>query len=180
MHRLVARKGTALLLEALSGLKDRAWSLDIAGEGEEKPGLQAQANALGLSGRVRFLPPVTEADKPDFLREHDLFVLPSLAPNGDNFLEGLGISLLEAQASGLPVLAARTGGIPEAVREGETGLLFQPGDVGDLEAKLSELLNDRALRERLGREGPAWVAENFSWEKTLKGLEEVLEEAQTK
>ena len=77
---------------------------------------------------------------------------------------------------GLPVLAARTGGIPEAVDEGRTGLLFEAGNAEDLEAKLRLLLGDAALRRRLGDAGPAWVRENFDWGRSLERLAGLLTE----
>ena len=73
-------------------------------------------------------------------------------------MEGLGLTLLEAQSRGLPVLAARTGGIPEAVQEGRTGILFRAGDAKDLREKLAELL---AAPERRVEEGP-WVGGDLS------------------
>lgn len=177
MHRLVARKGTSLLLDSLAGMGSLDWRLDLVGRGEEETALRAQATALGLADRIRFLPPVSESVKADLLRDADLFVLPSLPPENNNHMEGLGLTLLEAQSLGLPVLAARTGGIPEAVDEGRTGLLFTPGDAADLKEKLSALIGDRKLRETLGAAGPGWVAERFDWGKSLERLAGVLREA---
>ncbi len=176
MHRLVARKGTALLLEALAGLKDKAWGLDIVGRGEEEDALQALATKLKLGDRVRFLPSVDEDAKMRLLRGSALFILPSLPPVSNNHVEGLGLTLLEAQSQGLPVLAARTGGIPEAVREGRTGILFRAGDALDLREKLAwSLASQEKLRE-MGKAGPAWVRENFSWDRSLERLRALLEE----
>lgn len=176
MHRLVPRKGTALLLEALAGLKDLSWNLAVVGRGEEEAALRARARELGLDGRVAFEPPVDEAGKRDHLDAADLFILPSLPPAGNNHMEGLGLGLLEAQGRGLAVLAARTGGIPEAVDEGRTGMLFAAGDAGDLRDRLRELIGDPALRSRLGAAGPGWVRERFDWEKSLGRLAELLRE----
>jgi phosphatidylinositol alpha-1,6-mannosyltransferase len=176
MHRLVARKGTALLLAALGRLRDLPWTLDVAGRGEEEPALRRLCEELGLSSRVAFLGAVAEPEKPALLDGADLFVLPSLPPRENNHMEGLGLALLEAQGRGLPVLAARTGGIPEAVAEGRTGLLFAAGDKSDLEAKLRLLLGDAALRRRLGEAGPGWVRENFAWDRSLARLAGLLEE----
>lgn len=176
MHRLVPRKGTALLLEALARIQDLPWSLQVVGRGEEEQALRLRAQELGLSSRIAFQPPVPEAGKPALLDQADLFILPSLPPEGNNHMEGLGLALLEAQARGLPVLAARTGGIPEAVEEGRTGLLFEPGDAGDLERKLRVLLDDAALRRRLGAAGPEWVRERFDWGKSLARLAGLLRE----
>jgi len=78
------------------------------------------------------------------------------------------------------VLAARTGGIPEALDDGRTGLLFAAGDVMDLRDKLRELLRKPARLEAMGAEGPAWVAGNFSWEKSLRRLAELMVEVAAK
>ncbi len=175
LHRLVPRKGTDLLLSALAGLTERAWRLDIAGDGDEKNALLRKTRALGLADRVCFMGVLSEAEKAEFLRDHDWFILPSLPPQvRDNYAEGLGIALLEAQAAGLPVLAARTGGIPEALGDGRTGLLFAAGDVEDLRLKLHWILDHPEVSIPWGLAAAAWVAENFSWERTLEGLAEVM------
>jgi phosphatidylinositol alpha-1,6-mannosyltransferase len=176
MHRLVARKGTALLLEALAGLRDRPWGLDIVGRGEEEEALGALAVRLRLQDRVRFLPSVDEDMKMRLLRDSALFILPSLPRVSNNHVEGLGLTLLEAQSQGLPVLAARTGGIPEAVKEGRTGTLFRAGDAHDLREKLAWCLGSQEKLREMGKAGPAWVRENFSWEKSLARLSELMRE----
>lgn len=177
MHRLVPRKGTALLLQALARLKDLSWTLKVVGRGEEEAELRRLARELGLDIRIAFEPPVGEPEKARLLDQNDVFILPSLPPEGNNHVEGLGLTLLEAQGRGVPVLSARTGGIPEAVDEGRTGLLFAAGDARDLEAKLRTLIGDAALRARLGAAGPAWVKERFDWGKSLQKLAEVLQAA---
>lgn len=176
MHRLVARKGTALLLEALAGMKDRPWGLDLVGRGEEEASLRDLAVRLKLQDRVRFLPPVDEDMKLRLLRGSALFILPSLPPISNNHVEGLGLTLLEAQSQGLPVLAARTGGIPEAVREGHTGVLFRAGDADDLREKLAALLAAPERMREMGKAGPAWVRANFSWDRSLARLAELIAE----
>ena len=176
MHRLVPRKGTALLIDALAGLKDRRWSLDIIGRGEEEATLKAKVATLKLDDRIRFFAPVDEDVKMRALREANLFILPSLPPIENNHVEGLGLTLLEAQSQGLPVLAARTGGIPEAVQEGLTGVLFRAGDVKDLREKLATLLAAPEQLRAMGKAGPGWVKANFSWEECLRKLAGLMEE----
>jgi len=176
MHRLVARKGTALLLDALAALADKAWTLDIVGKGEEEANLRSQAERLGLSSRVTFHPPVDAERKIRLMAEASLFILPSLPPMGNNHFEGLGLTLLEAQSLGVPVLAARTGGIPEAIQEGLTGVLFRAGDAEDLRSKLGSLLRSPDKRARLGQAGPAWVRGHFSWTEGLERLAAIMSE----
>ena len=101
----------------------------------------------------------------------DVFVGPS------QIEEGLGLVFLEAAAAGLPVIATRRGGIPEAVRDGETGLLLsRQDDDAELAAKIIRLLDDAPLRQRLGQQGRAWVEADFSWEKIAGTLEAFYDE----
>jgi spore coat protein SA len=91
--------------------------------------------------------------------------------------EGLGLVFLEAAAAGLPVIATRRGGIPEVVRDGETGLLLdRPDDDAELAAKIIRLLDDAPLRQRLGQQGRARVEAGFSWQKIAGTLEAFYDE----
>ncbi|MEJ2671698.1 MAG: glycosyltransferase family 4 protein [Deltaproteobacteria bacterium] len=101
----------------------------------------------------------------------DVFVGPSQVE------EGLGLVFLEAAAAGLPVIATRRGGIPEVVRDGDTGLLLdRQDDHAELAGKIIGLLNDPARRQRLGQQGRQWVSANFSWEKIAGTLEAFYDE----
>ncbi|MDB5048700.1 MAG: glycosyl transferase group 1 [Fibrobacteres bacterium] len=176
MHRLVPRKGTALLLDAIGQLAGLPWTLDIVGAGEEEANLKERVRASGLGDRIRFRPPVDEAEKIRLLLDASLFILPSLPPVENNHVEGLGLTLLEAQSLGLPVLAARTGGIPEAVLEGRTGVLFRAGDRDDLREKLAALLASPDQLLAMGEAGPEWVRSHFSWKHGLARLAELMDE----
>ena len=91
--------------------------------------------------------------------------------------EGLGLVFLEAAAAGLPVVATRRGGIPEVVREGETGLLLEvQDDAGELAEKILILLADEPQRRRLGEQGRQWVQSRFTWEKIARDLEQLYDE----
>lgn len=139
-------KGAFDLLEATRRLTrdDGAHSIRVvmAGHGEldEARRLAAEQD---LSSIVEITGWVGAERKMKLLRESDLFVLPS-------YHEGLPISLLEAMAAGLPVIATRVGGIPEVIRDGEQGLLIPPGDVDALVGAIRRLIDDPALRSRLG------------------------------
>jgi glycosyltransferase involved in cell wall biosynthesis len=106
----------------------------------------------GLRERVTFTGRVDNVE--EFLRASDVFVFPSV-------FEALGLSLVEAAATGLPAIGARTGGIVDVIDDGVSGLLFQPGDVRDLAARLLTLLDDGALRSRLGDEARRIALERF-------------------
>jgi glycosyltransferase involved in cell wall biosynthesis len=100
----------------------------------------------------------------------DVFVLPSIQ-------EGQGIVLLEAQASAKPVVAFNIGGVNEAVRNGETGLLVQRGDIGELADAVVRLLSDGRLRERIGAEARKFVSEKFTWDLCAQRMLRVYHEA---
>jgi phosphatidylinositol alpha-1,6-mannosyltransferase len=89
-------------------------------------------------------------------------------------IEGFGIVYLEASASGLPVVAGRSGGVAEAVREGETGLLVSPDDPVTLARALLLLLNDADLRNRMGNAGRRWVEEEMNWDRASRQFAEVV------
>lgn len=158
---LVRRKGLDVLLRALEilageNLRPLLW---IAGEGAERPTLEALGDRLGLAAQVRFLG--RRADRADLLGACDLVVVPSRS-------EGLGVAALEAMAAGRAVVASAVGGLAEAVVHGRTGLLVPPDDPAALARGLGEALRDPALREALGREGPRRVAEAFSAEQMVE------------
>lgn len=142
-------KGLHVLLEALAevrarGIAFRAW---VAGY-EENPGDLARARArvaaLGLSPQCEVLGPIDADRRAALLREASVFTLPSHG-------EGLPMAVLEAMASGLPVVASRVGGIPEVVRDGENGFLCPPGAVAPLADRLARLASDASLRAAMGR-----------------------------
>jgi glycosyltransferase involved in cell wall biosynthesis len=114
--------------------------------------VEARVRALGLAERFSFLG--FRADVPELLPELDVFVLTSRQ-------EGLGTSILDAQASGVPVVATAAGGIPEAVLDGETGLLAPPGEAAALADRILRVLDDAALRERLVSAAARRVREEF-------------------
>ena len=126
------------------------------------------ARARGRVVLTGFIPP---AEMPRAYLLGDVFVGPS------QIEEGLGLVFLEAVAAGLPVIASRMGGIPEVVRDGETGLLLQQkDDAPELAEKILDLLRHQERRQRLGRQGREWVLSNFSWEKIAQTLEGVYAE----
>ena len=134
-------KGHRHLLDALAlgGAKLDRVELDLAGRGELRAALERQAAELGLGERVRFHGALTEPEVAALLERAHAFVLPSIVlPSG--FMEGIPVSLMEAMACGVPVIATRISGIPELVRDGETGVLAEPGDAAGLAAAIEGLL----------------------------------------
>lgn len=118
--------------------------------------------------RVEFLGAVSDDDLPLLHRRARVFVLPSVARTcyGREVAvsELLGLAAIEAMASGTPVVASRIGGLPEVVVEGETGFLVEPGNVAELRERIEQVLRDRPLAERLGRNGRERALERFTWD----------------
>jgi glycosyltransferase involved in cell wall biosynthesis len=144
--RLVPIKGYETLVAAFASIVPRhpGLRLEIAGEGPTRPSLEAQAADLGVSHDVDFTG--WAADLPQSMSRWSVFVQPSRE-------EALGITVLEAMACGLPVVASDVGGLPEVVEQGRTGFLVPPADVGALATALERLIADPALRASLGEAG---------------------------
>ena len=152
--RLTEQKNFSFLIKALANFKDRSFECLIAGEGELREKLQEQIEAAGLARKVRLIG--LQKDIPGFLRQLDVFILPSL-------WEGLGIAALEAGLTGLPVLASRVDGLKEIIQDQATGWLFDPRDTTDLIAKLNYTFdpNNREILKDRGRKLQTAVRERF-------------------
>ncbi len=176
--RLVEKKGTAYLLDAFAKIAahhPRA-ELVVIGTGPLGGRLQQRAAKLGIGARVRWLGAQPHAAVREWLQRTAVLCLPSCtAANGDS--EGLGIVLLEAAASGVPVVATRHGGIPEAVEDGSTGYLVPERDAASLGAALDALLAGESLRARMGQEARRLVRERFDLRSQTDRLEELYSEA---
>ncbi len=136
-----------------------------------KAQIEARVRDLGLARYVRFLGRLDDQELTEIYQAADLLVLPVLPMKDD--VEGFGIVLLEAAAAGKPVVATRVGGIPDAVEDGQSGLLMNPGDYESLSVTVVRLLgNDRARRE-MGECGRARAQEKFRWEEVVKSYGEV-------
>jgi L-malate glycosyltransferase len=165
--RLDRLKGHECLLRALAVLRDQQQSLTmlLVGDGPERASLEKLAQELGLGpDRLRFLG--YRADVSDLLSAADLFVLPSLT-------EGLPLSVLEAMAHALPVVATPVGGIPEVITDGQDGLLVPVNQPEELARVLSDLLRDSARRQSLGETGYRHVRDRFSFERMAGEYEEL-------
>ena len=130
--------------------------LDVIGDGPYRGDLERLAASLGVAPRVRFLGALSHAAKVAALNEAQVSTCPS--PK-----EGWGLTVIEANACGAPVVASRSPGLVESVRDGETGLLVPHGDVPALAAAVIRLLRDRDERLRMAEAGRRWAA-TFDWE----------------
>ncbi len=148
------QKGHPYLIEALPPVITRFPNLHVLfiGDGEERETLKAQVAAAGVDAHVHFLG--FRQDIPDLLAASDFFVLPSL-------WEGLPMALIEAMASGLPVIATAVSGSKQVVVDGESGLLVAPGKADELTEAILRLMSDPGLAQRLAQAAPARVAARF-------------------
>ncbi len=134
-------KGHSVLLDALAGAPElQRVEVDLVGGGPLRSELERRADALGLGARVHFHGSMREDAVRDLLERADLFVLPSIVAR-DGQMEGVPVVLMEALAAGVPIVATRLSGIPELVRDGETGLLVTPGDVAALREGLVRMVS---------------------------------------
>ncbi|HEX7120360.1 MAG TPA: glycosyltransferase family 4 protein [Longimicrobiales bacterium] len=178
VSRLMARKGVDTALEALALLAPARPDLAyvVAGGGPERPRLERRAAELGVADRVRFLGPVDDLELPALYAAADVFVLPVREEPDDDEVEGFGIVFCEAAAAGLPVVAGDSGGVADAVRDGETAFLVPPRDPGTTAAALARLLDDDALRREMGRAGRRAVETYYHWDRAAAEVWAVLEE----
>ncbi len=160
--RLYDTKGHADLLRAFAALDGHgSETLELVGDGPERERLETLAGDLGIAGRVRFLGGLPADAVRRILDDAGLFVLAAI-PHPSGAMDGIPVALMEAMASGIPVVATSISGIPELVRDGETGLLVPPGDPTALAEAMSTLLRDRELAERVALAAREVVEREFS------------------
>jgi glycosyltransferase involved in cell wall biosynthesis len=160
--RLNYQKGFQYLIAAMPAIIKQIPNakLMIVGIGEELTYLKNLTKSLNLNKSVIFTGRISQTEIPTAYAASDLFVLPSL-------FEAFGISLIEAQAAGKPVICTRTGGTPEAIIDGETGFLIEPKNPKQLEKTIVRVLSDDALSRRMGAKGRAFVEERFDNKKVI-------------
>lgn len=170
LGRLGQQKGSYDLLQAAARVAPQLAGLELrlGGDGELEA-VRAQAVRMGIAGQVQLLGWVSGEGKQRQLALARLFALPS-------YFEGLPMSVLEAMAAGLPVLATAVGGIPEAVADGVEGFLVAPGDVDALAARLAQLLEDDALARRMGEAARRKVESTFCSDAVLPRVERLYRE----
>jgi glycogen synthase len=154
--RLAPQKGVRALVAAAGLLKDPRAQVLLVGDGPERPKLEKEAKRLGVGDRLHFVGFLAHDQLPAVMSHADLLVLPSL-------YEELGTVLLEAMQAGLPVVASKTGGIPDVIEDGVNGLLVPPSEPEALAHAINRLLADRKLARRLS-EGAHERAKDYDWE----------------
>jgi phosphatidylinositol alpha-1,6-mannosyltransferase len=163
--RLAAHKGIDTGLRVLAELRDEYPDLGYAvvGTGRQQEQLQELAQSLGVAHRVRFLTNVPDEDLPALYNSAELYL--GVSRPVELMIEGFGISLSEASACGIPVIGATAGGIPDAVRDGETGLLVDAGRPEAVVKAVRLLLQDHDLARRLGAGGRHAVETFYNWDR---------------
>jgi phosphatidylinositol alpha-1,6-mannosyltransferase len=163
--RLTKHKGVDMGLQVLARLRDRYPNLAylVVGSGGELPALERLAQNLGVADRVRFLTGVPDTDLPGLYNCAEIYL--GLSRQTEGNAEGFGISLVEAGACGLPVVGGRSGGIPDTVRAGETGLLVDSERPAEIAAAVCELLDNPMMAQRLGTNGRQAVETHYNWKR---------------
>ena len=164
--RLVHRKGQDVLVQAMPSVLRRIPEavLVLVGVGPREEFLRKEVARLGIHDSVIFTGRIQYDQLPRYFHAADLFVMPSRSRLAGLEVEGLGIVYLEASACGIPVIAGKSGGAPDAVIEGETGLLVDGTHVDEIADCIVSLLPDRARLLRMGKAGADWISKEWSWE----------------
>lgn len=166
VSRLVPRKGQDMLIRSWPRIRasvDGA-ALVIVGGGPYGDELRGLAQATGVQSDVVFTGGVPGSELPGYYAMADLFAMPCRTRGAGLDVEGLGIVFLEASATGIPVVAGRSGGAPETVLDGETGRVVDGRDEDQIVTAISGILADPALAARMGQAGRSWVERDWNWE----------------
>ena len=166
--RLVKKNGIDTLIKAIAEVKKEIPDIKlwILGGGEQAAELNSLAEHLGIKSSVKFFGEIPNDEVYDYLGQADIFVRPSRS-------EGLGTSFLEAMAVGLPIVATSVGGIPDFLKDGQTGLFCKKDDPSDLAEKISQLFHDADLRKKVAQRGQELVLRDYSWDSValrVKGI----------
>ncbi len=175
--RLETHKGIDTGLEVVGALRREGLDVGyiVAGDGSAGPALRQACEARGLTPYVRWCGRVPDRDLPALYGVADLYL--GLSRRFECNVEGFGLALLEAQASGLPVVAGMSGGMADAVHHGTTGLLVPPEDLGAIVPAVRVLLKDEAHAATFGAAARARVEREFGWSRVVRGLDEAAESA---
>ena len=167
--RIVYQKGLDVLIEALSDLKDQPWKLTLVGDGPQLEPLKLEAQQNGLLDRITFPGWVDRSDLIDFYHQANLFVFPSRH-------EGMPNAVLEAMASGLPVIASQIAGNQELISDGKTGYLIPVENSKAIADKLLVLFMSKDLKEKMGEAAQERVQSRYSWKNTALKYKDLVQE----
>lgn len=175
--RLVKRKGQDRLIEALPSIRKAIPNAHLlfVGQGSYEKYLKNLVRKEGLAEAVTFVGRVRYADLPKYFGVGDLFAMPSRSRFAGLEVEGLGIVYLEASSCEIPVVAGASGGAPDAVIEGRTGLVVDGNNVEEISQVIIDLLSNEELRKEMGKNGREWVLAQWSWNSWSQRFAEILD-----
>ncbi len=171
--RLSDQKGLQYLIDSMQDISryDSRIKLLIIGSGPYEKTLRERARSKGVEEYTKFLGPMPNSDIARYYNFADIFILPSLSTKTGT--EALGLSLLEAMASGCAVIGTKVGGIPFAIKDGYNGLLVKQKDHHDLSHAIITLLKDKKKSQKLGNNAAEFVKKNYSWDKISKDFTKI-------
>jgi phosphatidyl-myo-inositol dimannoside synthase len=172
--RLEPYKGVDTALRAVAQCRRDGIDVNylVVGSGKKRKEYQKLAAELRMTDHVRFVGNVPEAELPAVFNVATAYVGASRRADGAR-VEGFGVALAEASASGLPVIAGQSGGLAEAVRDGETGFVVNPDDPEAVAAALKRLLDDQLLARRLGQAGRKAIETYYNWDRVIRDLRDI-------
>jgi phosphatidylinositol alpha-1,6-mannosyltransferase len=176
LSRLVPRKGQDMLIRALPAIRERVdgAALVIVGGGPYMDTLRRLAGDAGVTEHVVFTGGVPGNELPAHHAMADVFAMPCRTRGAGLDVEGLGIVFLEASSTGVPVVAGDSGGAPETVLDGETGVIVDGTDVDQIATAITEILADRDRAARMGKAGRRWAVDNWQWRRQAQRLARLL------
>ncbi len=176
LSRLVPRKGQDMLIRALPAIRERVSgaALVVVGGGPYSPTLHRLADEAGVAEHVVFTAGVPGAELPAHHAMADVFAMPCRTRGAGLDVEGLGIVYLEASSTGIPVVAGNSGGAPETVLEGETGLVVDGRNVDEIATAITDILGDPARAAEMGAAGRRWAIANWQWRNQAARLHQQL------
>ncbi|MBV9096809.1 MAG: glycosyltransferase family 4 protein [Frankiaceae bacterium] len=176
VSRLMPRKGQDVLLRALPAIRSAVpdAALLLVGGGPSRGDLERYVDRAGLRPHVVLTGSVPAAELPSYYGAGDVFAMPCRTRLGGLDVEGLGMVYLEAAACGLPVVAGRSGGAPDAVRDGDTGVVVDGSSVDAVAGAVSGLLSDPGRAAAMGARGREWVEREWSWNRSVRSLRDWL------
>jgi len=172
--RLEPYKGIDMALKAVAECRRGGLNVNylVVGAGKKKKTYVKLAEELDIGANVRFVGNVPDPDLPLLLNAATAYVGVSRRADGTR-VEGFGVALAEASACGLPVIAGQSGGLAEAVRDGETGLVVDPDDPAAVASALKRLLEDQLLARRLGQGGRKAIENFYNWDRVIRDLRDI-------
>jgi phosphatidyl-myo-inositol dimannoside synthase len=172
--RLEPYKGVDTALRAVAQCRREGIDLNylVVGSGKKRKEYQRLAAELDIAGHVRFVGNVPEAELPAVFNLATVYVGASRRADGSR-VEGFGVALAEASACGVPVIAGQSGGLAEAVHDGETGLVVNPDEPEAVAAALKRLFDDQLLARRLGQAGRKAIETYYNWDRVIRDLRDI-------